>query len=166
MELGTFSTVYKAIDVKHYEKNNDSWISGSRPDPYDAARLLALFVALQNSVISTRARKKIVNSKLNQCIREYVWNAYLNGMGPDNSGGGPVDVGRLESYLKVRPPVFVAIKRINATSGPKRITEELVFLRDLKGLHHIVPIITCSRWEDQVLAISPYFCGIDFRVSL
>jgi hypothetical protein len=74
------------------------------------------------------------------------------------------DLTQLQRNLETRPPVFVAIKRINATSGPKRIAEELMFLRDLKGLHHVVPITTASRWEDQVIAVSPYFSGIDFRV--
>lgn len=158
--IGTFSTVYKAIDVKHYTRDNNSWIAASRQDPFDVARLYAIFTALHNS-IHTRARKKMVNSRLNQCIREFVMGHYLPGVAAENA-----DFAQLQSNLEARPPVFVAIKRINATSGPKRIAEELMFLRDLKGLHHVVPVITASRWEDQVIVVSPYFYGLDFRELL
>lgn len=142
--------------MNHYKTDNSSWIAASHQDPYDVARLLALFLALSQSA-PTRARKKVVNSKLNQCIRDFVQSHYLDGEPLE-------DVEELRRRLELRPPIFVAIKRINATSGPKRIAEELTFLRDLKGLHNVVPVITASRWEDQVVAVSPYFHGIDFRV--
>lgn len=156
--LGTFSTVYKAIDVKHYQKDNASWIASSRQDPFDVARLLALFTALHKA-IPTRARKKVINSRLNQCIKEFVAGHYLPGYASDE-----IDAQLLKQNLEAKPPVFVAIKRINATSGPRRIAEEMKFLRDLQGLHHVVPIVTASRWEDQVIVVSPFFYGVDFRV--
>ena len=157
MSLGTFSTVYKAIDVRHYQKDNSAWVGASRQDPFDVARLLALFMALQKA-IPTRARKKVINSRLNQCIKEYIRGHYLGGSAADE-----IDEEALRQSLEARPPIFVAIKRINATSGPRRIAEEMKFLRDLQGLHHVVPVVTASRWEDQVVVVSPFFHGIDFR---
>lgn len=154
---GTFSTVYKAIDINYYHRDNSAWIAGSRQDSWDVARLFALVTALEQAV-PTRARKRVVNSRLNQCIREYITKHYMP------CAAEKIDFAVLKRGLAARPPVFVAIKRINATSGPKRIAEELAFLRDLKGTHHIIPIISASRWEDQVIVVSPYFHGTDFRV--
>jgi hypothetical protein len=144
--------------VKHYQRDNSSWIQGSRADPYDVARLLAVFMAIQGGA-PTRTRKKLVISRLNQCIKDFIYNHYSGGVPGDS-----VDMSQVARRMEEEPPIFVAIKRINATSGPKRIAEELAFLRDLKGLHHVVPIVTASRWEDQVIAVSPYFHGTDFRV--
>lgn len=64
------------------------------------------------------------------------------------------------------PPHFVAIKRINATSAPARILDELSYLRVLGGRANIIPIITGSRFEDQVLVVFPYFCMSEFREQL
>lgn len=157
--LGTFSTVYKAIDVRHYQRDNQKWLQGSRQDTYDASRLLALITALE-STMPTRAKKRVINSRLNQCLKDFVIKTYM-----PSFIGDSIDLDSLRELMMASPPVFVAIKRINATSGPKRIAEELSFLRDLDGLHYVVPLITAHRWEDQVLVVNPYFYSIDFRVK-
>lgn len=111
--------------------------------------------------VSTRARKRVINSRLNQTIREYIEQHYLAA-----DAGGILDLITLRRALEERPPMFVAIKRINATSGPKRIADEMSFLRTLRGQHHVVSIVTAMRHEDQIIMVSPYFHGLDFRELL
>ena len=113
-----------------------------------------MYISLATPV-STRARKKIVNSKLNQCIKTYIEREY----GVFRSA----DFRELTAAIEAKPPVFVAIKRITATSGPKRIADELTYLKNLKGQHHVLPIVSAARHQDQVIVVSPYFSGMDFR---
>lgn len=140
---GTFSTVYKAIDVRHWKRNNTSWLHASRQDPWDAARLVALASVLQQA-------ERV--SPLYEAIRRYLIAEYGRLSGPE-----------FEAEVSARPPAFVALKRIIATSGPRRIAEEMAYLRDLGGRHHIVPIISALRREDRVIVAFPYFHGADFR---
>ena len=64
-------------------------------------------------------------------------------------------------------PHFLAIKRINATSAPVRILDELSYLRVLMGKHNVIPVVTAARFEDQVLVVFPYFAlADDFRLLL
>jgi cell division control protein 7 len=65
-----------------------------------------------------------------------------------------------------RPPKYVAIKKIYVTSSPARIQNELELLHDLSGCKTVVPLITAFRYQDQVVAILPYFPHVDFRVCL
>jgi cell division control protein 7 len=57
----------------------------------------------------------------------------------------------------------VAIKKIYVTSSPARIQNELELLHDLTGCKSVVPLITAFRYQDQVVAILPYFQHVDFR---
>ena len=52
--------------------------------------------------------------------------------------------------------VFIALKRINATSSPQRIRENDL-LKHLGGKNNVVPIICGMRWEDQSFVTFPYF---------
>ncbi|KAI8899870.1 kinase-like domain-containing protein [Globomyces pollinis-pini] len=52
---------------------------------------------------------------------------------------------------------FVALKRIYATSSPQRILNELSLLNCLKNHPNVAPLITAIRYEDQVIAVLPYF---------
>lgn len=144
--------------MEHYERDNESWIDSSRQDPTDPARLFALFKAINYSV-NTRARKKTANSRLNKAIKEFVLEKY--GDGKDSLVSNELAI---EQRMKQRPPVFVAVKRINATSGPKRIIEELNYIKQLEGRNHVIPLVTAEKYDDQCVIISPYFHGIDFRV--
>ena len=65
-----------------------------------------------------------------------------------------------------RPPKYVAIKKIYVTSSPARIQNELELLHALSGCETVVPLITAFRYQDQVVAILPYFRHVDFRVCL
>jgi cell division control protein 7 len=105
MCAGTFSSVYKAVDLKHHEMDNKAW-QGS--------------------------------------------NHQLQSSSPDRQ----------------RPPgskVYVAIKRIYATSSPQRIENEIQLLETLRGCRHISQIITAFRHKDQVVVVMPYQRNVDFR---
>lgn len=77
---GTFSTVYKAIDVQHYRRNNSRWIPSSRQDQWDCARLLALMTAIESTVgARARARNSILRSRLYTSIRKFMIDEYSAG---------------------------------------------------------------------------------------
>ncbi|KAI9014176.1 kinase-like domain-containing protein [Hyaloraphidium curvatum] len=59
--------------------------------------------------------------------------------------------------------VHVALKRIYVTSSAQRIHNELELLKELRYSDGIVPIITASRYNDQVVAVLPYFDNQEFR---
>ena len=63
-----------------------------------------------------------------------------------------------------RKPRYVAIKKIYVTSSPMRIQNELELLHDLKWCKNISPLITAFRYQDQVIAVLPYYRHQDFRV--
>ena len=74
------------------------------------------------------------------------------------TGHGNHDIGPVR-------PKYVAIKKIYVTSSPTRIQNELELLHDLSGCDSVVPLITAFRYQDQVVAVLPYFKHVDFRVS-
>ena len=61
---------------------------------------------------------------------------------------------------------FVAIKAITRTSSPRRIVEELNFLKKIGGTNNVVKLIACHRSEDQICAVFPYFEPTDFKELL
>ena len=73
---------------------------------------------------------------------------------------------RNKTVAQRRGPRFVAIKKIYVTSSPIRIQNELELLYDLKWCKSVCPLITAFRYQDQVVAILPYYRHQDFRVSL
>lgn len=167
--LGTFSTVYKAIDVQHSELNNEKWIQYSRQDPEDAPRLLAyvqrlmegwseFFQEQQKKTEEERKEHLSTFSNLNMCIKNYV-HGYVNQLLSLKYDGRTATI----------PPItphFVALKRINPTSSPERILDEIGFLKELGGLHNVVPVIAGLRYQDQVIVVFPYFHAPDFREYL
>ena len=69
-------------------------------------------------------------------------------------------------HHKSRKPAkakYVAIKKIYVTSSPLRILNELDLLNDLRNAPNVCPLITAFRYQDQVIAILPYFQHKDFR---
>ncbi|KAH8428915.1 serine/threonine protein kinase CDC7 [Aspergillus melleus] len=66
---------------------------------------------------------------------------------------------------KRRRPRFVALKKIYVTSSPLRIQNELELLHDLRGCRSVCPLITAFRYQDQVVAVLPFFPHTDFRIQ-
>lgn len=58
---------------------------------------------------------------------------------------------------------LVALKQIYVTSSPNRIHNELSLLYMLSGNSHVAPLLDILRYQDQVLAILPYYQHADFR---
>jgi cell division control protein 7 len=64
-----------------------------------------------------------------------------------------------------KQPRYVALKKIYVTSSPIRIQNELELLHDLRGCKSVCPLITAFRYQDQVVAVLPYFPHSDFRIQ-
>lgn len=58
---------------------------------------------------------------------------------------------------------LVALKQIYVTSSPNRIYNELNLLYMLSGNAHVAPLLDILRYQDQVLAILPFYEHADFR---
>lgn len=58
---------------------------------------------------------------------------------------------------------IVALKQIYVTSSPNRIYNELNLLYMLSGNSHVAPLLDVLRYQDQVLAVLPYYRHADFR---
>lgn len=58
---------------------------------------------------------------------------------------------------------IVALKQIYVTSSPNRIYNELNLLYILTGNRHIAPLLDVLRFQDQVVAILPFYPHADFR---
>lgn len=67
-----------------------------------------------------------------------------------------------KSKTKSKNPI-VALKQIYVTSSPNRIYNELNLLYILTGNSHIAPLLDVLRYQDQVLAILPFYPHTDFR---
>lgn len=59
--------------------------------------------------------------------------------------------------------VYVALKRIYATSSPARILNELEIMASLRSSENICYLITALRCEDQIVSVMPYTAHADFR---
>lgn len=135
---GTFSSVYKAIDLTYNERYNEPWL-GHHP-PESSAHYLSAGPSYRGR--GGRA------ARLKQ------------GMDED---GDKEDSG---SVAQVHGDVYVAVKRIYTTSGPERIRNELSILEDCRGCRHSSQIITAFRNNDQVVIVLPYHRNMDFRVRI
>ncbi|KAK6458055.1 kinase-like domain-containing protein [Scheffersomyces xylosifermentans] len=58
---------------------------------------------------------------------------------------------------------IVALKQIYVTSSPNRIHNELNLLYMLTGNSHVAPLLDVLRYQDQVVAILPFYQHADFR---
>ncbi|KAJ5930738.1 hypothetical protein N7466_006231 [Penicillium verhagenii] len=67
--------------------------------------------------------------------------------------------------VRHKKPRYVALKKIYVTSSPIRIQNELELLHDLRGCPSVCPLITAFRFQDQVVAVLPYFPHTDFRIQ-
>lgn len=90
----------------------------------------------------------------------------LNGiikLGSDIWQSPPLKKKQKESATKKPKNPIVAIKQIYVTSSPNRIHNELNLLYILSGNSHVAPLLDVLRYQDQVLAILPYYQHSDFR---
>lgn len=175
---GTFSTVYKAIDVRHYDADNESWVQWSKQDRHDALRLFAHIHKLQNPSQDEEGsavydRKSIINTCLLKFMAIHIELMKVRN-DPMVSPKQNPQVTQVRSTRKRAHeissspsimPHFVALKRITPTSCPDRLADEIGFIARYGGEHNVIPLIEGLRHEDQVIAVFPFFQAPDFRVS-
>ncbi|KAF8914428.1 hypothetical protein CPB84DRAFT_1759244 [Gymnopilus junonius] len=162
---GTFSSVYKAVDVDYEEWDNRAWL-GRHPEGSTA------FYQSKGKGIGARGEGG-------------GWGRRRRGKGDADSGGDlngaleeedvrmdymDMDMeaedrehGHGHAHEREQERVYVAIKRIYTTSGPERIRNELSILEDTRSCRHVSQIITAFRNEDQVVIVLPYHRNMDFR---
>ncbi|KAJ5114607.1 hypothetical protein NUU61_000366 [Penicillium alfredii] len=93
------------------------------------------------------------------------WNVFGQAQ-PDAWADPPSKRRRVEGASTERKKArYVALKKIYVTSSPLRIQNELELLHDLRGCRSVCPLITAFRYQDQVVAVLPYFHHSDFRVQ-
>lgn len=180
---GTFSTVYKVIDLNYYDCDNSKWAPFSRQNRLDYLRLWRWFFAHKETVaeelvlfqngkpVEHRTPAKTQGgTSLYMLIRSFFYDWAWRGL---NALSKEIAIDKLDpsllpallqSKMYQFRPHFIALKRINATSSPQRILDEMSFLRELGGKDNIVPLISGFRCEDQIVVTFPYFYSEDFRV--
>lgn len=90
----------------------------------------------------------------------------LNGtikLGSDMWKSPPLKKQKKLGDSKKRKTPIVALKQIYVTSSPNRIYNELNLLYLLTGNNRIAPLLDVLRYQDQVLAILPFYTHSDFR---
>ena len=159
LSLGTFSTVYKALDLHHHKFNNQTWHKDSADSESKHCQTQEL-LALEMYANFPEKFEHLTEVSSNATA---IWRALFRKA--------------LSFYRDTNiDPVFVALKRINPTSSPDRILDEISFISDVRYLlneskfsatsfhENIVNIISVQRHEDQIIVITPYFQHFDFRV--
>ena len=151
---GTFSSVYKAIDLRYGEWDNKPW-QGNHPPESSAY--------YQSAGPGYRGRggrgPGIGKDKGRDEDR-----ARENKAGQDSI---LMAVDSAEASVEApQSKVYVAIKRIYTTSGPERIRNELTIMQSCRGCRHTSQLITAYRHLDQVVLILPYHRNMDFRVGI
>jgi len=131
---GTFSSVYKAIDLLYDDWDNQPWL-GNHP-PESSAYYQSVGPAYKGR----------------------------GGRGPRRRLADSSDDVDMEDANPKDGNVYVAVKRIHTTSGPDRIKNELSILETCRGCRHASQIITAFRNYDQVVIVLPYQRNMDFRV--
>jgi cell division control protein 7 len=112
--IGTFSSVYKAIDVYHYHYDNRSW---REPSPSGESSSAA---GCQPSSETPSDLQPAEAMKWTRELRD-TWrdnSHYISGY--DRTPGGTAK------------KVYVALKRIYMTSSPERIANELEIMEELR----------------------------------
>lgn len=133
---GTFSSVYKAIDLNYVVYHNGPWLGHNPP---------------QSSAYYQTAGPGYKGRGGRAARWRY--------------SGTDMDVDATTMDDERTPDqVFVAIKRIYTTSGPERIRNELAIMEECRSCRHTSQIITAFRNEDQVVIVLPYQQNMDFRV--
>ncbi|PPQ89804.1 hypothetical protein CVT25_007409 [Psilocybe cyanescens] len=133
---GTFSSVYKAIDLSYNDFYNTSWLGHHPPE----------------SSAYYQSAGPGYKGRGGRAARWRHLNADMD-----------VDATPDDDDEKAPEKVFVAIKRIYTTSGPERIRNELAIMEECRSCRHTSQIITAFRKEDQVVIVLPYQRNMDFR---
>ena len=144
---GTFSSVYKAIDLNFHDWHNAAWL-GNQPENSSA-----YYHTAGPSYRGRGGRASLRKGKEKE--REQ----------PMQDDDVMMDGHAATRSERDHPRAYVAIKRIYVTSGPERIRNELDVLQDTRSCRHTSHIITAFRNEDQIVVVQPLQRHIDFRVS-
>lgn len=96
---------------------------------------------------------------------DLLYEHYRNDWDPDADKENVEDSSSVQKQTSNRPSrtKYVAIKKIYVTSSPLRIMNELELLHDLRDSPNVCPLITAFRYQDQVIAVLPFFQHKDFR---
>lgn len=140
---GTFSSVYKAIDVSYDDWDNRPWLGNHPPE----------------SSAFYQSAGPLYRGRGGRGTKQQL---------ADSSGDVDMDPEVEPDVSRYQPKdgkVYVAIKRIYTTSGPERIKNELSILETCRGCRHTSQIITAFRRLDQVAIVLPYQRNMDFRVG-
>lgn len=148
---GTFSSVYKAIDLRYDEWDNRPW-KGNHP-PESSAHY-------QSAGPGYRGR-----GGRGPGIGKDKGKGKYKARENDDSNDMAVDSTE-DSEGVPESKVFVAIKLIYTTSGPDRIRNELIIMQTCRRCRHTSQIITAYRHLDQVALVLPYHRNMDFRVGI
>ena len=119
--------------------------------------------------VTKRPRKDRLHNLLVRYLLEWAMcslDSLLPNAEPSESVLTSITPRALQSAMLRFRPHFIALKRINSTSSPQRILDEMSFLKYLGGKNNVVPIINGIRCEDQVLVTFPYFYSEEFRVMM
>ncbi|KAG0141545.1 hypothetical protein CROQUDRAFT_51535 [Cronartium quercuum f. sp. fusiforme G11] len=190
---GTFSSVYKAIDLHHVLYDNSQWTSHEEvDDPFSTASSDAKNFPSTNtssssspiieeaipscSALSTGQSSFPVDpllspSVMNQdpfaaLVGEQATNTFTETLQRHALECGKLPIAyksRHSGWKKDRSNVYVALKRIYVTSSPQRIMNELELMTQLRDARFVAYLIQAIRHEDQVIAIMPYRKHQDFR---
>jgi len=151
---GTFSSVYKAIDLRYDEWDNKPW-KGNHPPESSAY--------YQSAGPGYRGRGGR-GAGIGKDKGKGKGKAKEDKAGQDSNTITNLAVDSAEAPGRAR--VYVAIKRIYTTSGPERIRNELAIMQSCRGCRHTSQIITAYRHLDQVVLVLPYQRNMDFRVGI
>jgi cell division control protein 7 len=148
---GTFSSVYKAIDLRYDEWDNKPWKGNHPPESS------AYYQSSGPGYRGRGGRGPGVGKDKGKGKDKASENKDSNDMAVDfveELGGTP------------ESKVYVAIKLIYTTSGPDRIRNELTIMQTCRRCRHTSQIITAYRHLDQVALVLPYHRNMDFRVGI
>ena len=151
---GTFSSVYKAIDLRYDEWDNKPWKGNHPPESS------AYYQSVGPGYRGRGGRGPGIGKdkgKGKDIAREHMAGQDSNAMAVDSAEG---------SRGAPETKVYVAIKRIYTTSGPERIRNELTIMQSCRGCRHTSQLITAYRYLDQVVLVLPYQRNMDFRVGI
>jgi cell division control protein 7 len=149
---GTFSSVYKAIDIRYDEWDNKPWKGNHPPESS------AYYQSAGPGYRGRGGRGPGIGKDKGKGKDKARENKDSDAMAVDfaeASGGAPGE-----------SKVYVAIKLIYTTSGPDRIRNELTIMQLCRGCRHTSQIITAYRHLDQVALVLPYHRNMDFRVGI
>lgn len=131
---GTFSSVYKAIDLEHYVYDNTGW--------FDPNYMACAKFKVRKSSNSDRVRESSSTSTL------------CNSKDDDTPSTDEYDV-------QVLP--YVALKCIYVNSSPNRMINEIQLLKELSHSKYVARLITVMRHEDQVIVVMPHIVHDEWR---